>query len=279
MTNISLSRYRPLAVQRKRLGPRRDGGYIVPVDGISGSYVLLSLGVDYDVSFDWAFVKANPRVGILAVDGKISVTNFAKRILGSLSAAVRDFVIHRDARRGLKQVRSMLSVLGGGMLILALFGRKEHSLVLANVGRADDVGVLSLQTLLHEHVPPGVASPTPDLFLKMDVEGAEYEVTSEIVRSENRFRGMVIEWHDLHLRWSDFQSCMESLLEYFAVCHVHGNNNRNLIPGTCVPSVLEVSFISRRLVSEDVDYSAESFPVAGLDYPNNPSYPDIPISF
>lgn len=277
MTTVDLSAYRPIAVPRRRVGRRRDGGYVVPADAVPRSDVLVSIGIGCDISFDWGFKRCNPSTRIVALDGTVSAGRFVRAALSGVVRGPYEGVLAGSVDEGVDYIRSSIDAVAGALGFLFLFAQRRHKFIHANVDGEAKGGGYGLETIIEEVALTGGGSACRDVFLKMDIEGGEYDVVGGIPLVENRLTGLVIEWHNLEGRWDDFKRCMDLLLEDFAVCHIHGNNNRGLIPGTSVPSVLEVSFVSRRLVRSEVPYVNESLPVEGLDYPNNPARDDLPL--
>jgi hypothetical protein len=113
----------------------------------------------------------------------------------------------------------------------------------------------------------------------MDIEGDEYRSLPSLTRHARYVNGLVVEFHDLDLRWRQFVEVMESLQIVLAVCHVHGNNYGGLIPGTNVPRMLEITMINQRLLPPNYALSHRDYPISGLDQPNDPSKPDIELSW
>lgn len=122
-------------------------------------------------------------------------------------------------------------------------------------------------------------SDTPDLFLKMDIEGWEWEVldsTPDDLLAKHA--QIVCEFHDLsrlvlpHF-YSRAKRVLEKLYRLFAVTHVHANNcvPYNLIANIPLPDVLEISFASRARYR--FEPSQETFPTR-LDAPCSPNNPD-----
>lgn len=98
-----------------------------------------------------------------------------------------------------------------------------------------------------------------DLMLQMDIEGQEYEVifsaSGELL---NRFRIMIIEFHDLNQLWSRpfFQiasRAFEKILETHVCVHLHPNNCCGLFErdGLAVPKVMEFTFLRRDYIHCD----------------------------
>lgn len=118
--------------------------------------------------------------------------------------------------------------------------------------------------------------------LKIDIEGDEWEVFAEATAETLMpFRQIVGEFHWFEkagdAQWlARAQNCIARLCESFAVVHVHANNYSSVVQlaGMAVPSVIELTFASRRWYQ--FTPSVDGFPTA-LDFPNNPERPDIPL--
>ncbi len=105
-----------------------------------------------------------------------------------------------------------------------------------------------------------------NIFLKMDIEGTEYDLIPYIAQSQNII-GMVIEFHtlDTELRSNQLKSTID-LLKNFQIVHIHANNfgefNTDKLPHT-----LEISFLRQDLCnSSEKRYNAY---LEGLDAPNS----------
>jgi hypothetical protein len=123
-----------------------------------------------------------------------------------------------------------------------------------------------------------VSSASPlGLFLKMDIEGAEYAVLPDMIDDLSAANGIAIEFHDCGANWERFTSLMRQLNSDFAVAHIHGNNWRGLIPGTRTPEMLEISLINRRMVTDVIKPSKAQYPRVGLDTPNRADRPDFAL--
>jgi hypothetical protein len=125
-----------------------------------------------------------------------------------------------------------------------------------------------------EMIPPG------RLILKIDIEGAEWDVFDAASAVElGRFSQIVCEFHNFHevldRSWRDrAQRVLAKLRAQFDVVHVHANNygTCHVIAYVTIPEVLEVSFANRSIYSSvETD---EIFPTA-LDQPNRPDRADI----
>jgi hypothetical protein len=140
----------------------------------------------------------------------------------------------------------------------------------------DTEGGISLDTIVRSKIEDSNAM----LLLKIDIEGAEWDVFNAVDESVlSRFSQVVCEFHDLdRLAEPAFgrraRRVFEKLARTHAVTHVHGNNCSNFanVGNVIVPQVLEVSFALRDIYA--FSETVESFPTA-LDRPNQPGRADL----
>jgi hypothetical protein len=150
------------------------------------------------------------------------------------------------------------------------------------MGTSNDAGAGRF-TLQHELERLG-CSGRSDLLLKIDIEGAEYDIFSEASRDTLlHFRQMTMEVHGL-LGLGDpafrakFVSAFSRINSAFTLFHVHANNNGGLgfVDGFVVPDVLELSYVRSDIAARAP--SATLYPTVH-DYPNWPRRPDYLLWF
>ncbi|HXX07133.1 MAG TPA: tetratricopeptide repeat protein [Pseudolabrys sp.] len=135
-------------------------------------------------------------------------------------------------------------------------------------------------TTLDDLVAPLRGSGSPDLILKIDIEGDEWDVFDQVTPATlSRFSQIVGEFHQLHrVKEREFlrrtSRVFKKLSDSFSVIHVHGNNFGKVarIAGKMFPDTLELSFASRSRYR--FESSSEQFPTI-LDMANNPFFSDI----
>ena len=88
---------------------------------------------------------------------------------------------------------------------------------------------------------------------------------------------LLFEFHDLDKNEKIFLELTKKLNEKFYIIHIHGNNH-GLIQSDGFPNVIEVTLVNKKNNLNFVKYPI-SFPIKGLDFPNNPLSPDIEINF
>lgn len=119
------------------------------------------------------------------------------------------------------------------------------------------------------------------LFVKMDIEGAEYRVLPELLPTADRIAAIVIEFHDCDLLWERLMEVIEAMLTRFAIVHTHGNNCAPLMRESGIPRVLEISLANRDLISPEelALQNDRTYPLPTLDMPNQSDKPDYPLRF
>lgn len=269
MQRVDRSRLKPrLCDDLVRVGLPKDGGYVVPASAIESATVLLSLGMKEDWSFETAVFAANPGIRVIGVDPSVTPGSFAVQIIRS----GRQWV--SSAFRGERRTRTRhASRLRNSLHYFWFFGVK-HRHVVARVTAADRPGTVSIRTLIDR-----TGERERRVFLKMDIEGGEYDVVEDVVARQDRINCVVGEFHRIGKKAATFNDALASLQTAFQVVHVHGNNYRPFDVEHGLPDTLEITFLNRALMPRDCPSATCRYPRLGLDFPNRPNAPDYALSF
>jgi hypothetical protein len=140
------------------------------------------------------------------------------------------------------------------------------------IAATNDADLLfTLENHMKRFVPEG-----SDFILKMDVEGAEWEVLGTADLS--RVSQLIVEFHDLQ---DDHWDVIQKLNETFYLVHIHGNNCHNQ-PWTYIdrvhmmPRYLECTYVRKDLVT--VMSSVRKFPTP-LDRKCRKDVPELELNF
>ncbi len=120
------------------------------------------------------------------------------------------------------------------------------------------------------------------VFIKMDIEGEEYDALPEILTYEKMVTGIVLEVHfqDELKSMKKVNNLLSSIDKDFILVHMHGNN---CCPGNgfvsqnakgVIPTVLELTYINKGLVKSYKISANQKHPTV-LDMPNNSGNPDV----
>jgi hypothetical protein len=117
------------------------------------------------------------------------------------------------------------------------------------------------------------------VFIKMDIEGSEYETIPDILKRAIQITGIVLEVHFMEPHEiAQALYLMQRLNEEFLLVHVHANNGCRLcfsagnVEGG-IPRLLELSYINRRLVAGYEVSQIQRHPTS-FDQPNAPNISD-----
>jgi len=252
-----------------RLGREIDGGYAVPEDQITHCDLLVSLGLNDDVSFDVDFLERNPQTRAVGVDSQVGWWFLVRRIVHTGWGRIRH-TFTGNTRKRLAHAESFR-----GCFTLARLYRAPNARLKKWVGNRSGPNHIRLAEILDQF--PGTRPH--DVFLKMDIEGAEYDVVPDIVSGSDRIRCIAAEFHYLDERVAEVNEALKALDEHFIVVHVHGNNFSPIDPVSEFPVAVEITWLNRAVADPDLPLSSASYPLAGLDRPCDPSREDHPLVF
>ena len=112
------------------------------------------------------------------------------------------------------------------------------------------------------------------IFLKIDIEGSEYRILDEILKNQNKFCGLVIEFHNADLNKKIIIEFIKNLK--MNLVHIHGNNvgNKSFLDKNGNPTLIEMTFSTS---NKSADNTLEI--PHPLDQPANPDFEEIKLFF
>lgn len=117
-----------------------------------------------------------------------------------------------------------------------------------------------------------------DLLLKIDTEGAEYELFENTdLNVFKKFNQIVIEVHYIKDCDERCVKLINALLLSHKLVHIHANNYSSLIDG--LPGTLELTLVRDDLIPNDATLSTKPAPTEGLDTPNNSNKSDYVLDW
>lgn len=257
---VRLADFRPVACESLvRIGSANDGGYVVPLVAVKAADALLSFGLSYDWTFERDFNKQNPRALIHCYDHTVSPLS---AIAYSIGQMVR--LLTRWNARYLSRAFTWIDY--------PIFFRGNRVHIRQRVWRDREHGSTTVEDAF-ARLPAGSR-----VFVKMDIEGSEYRVLDDLLRHSADIVAMAIEFHDVDILPELFSSMVEKIRRDFHLVHIHGNNWGGLAPFH-FPIAPELTFLNKRFFSSEPGPSSLRYPIAQLDRPNNPAYPDYGLDF
>ncbi|WP_181420740.1 class I SAM-dependent methyltransferase [Rhodobacter viridis] len=238
----------------RRLGRDFDGGYLVDARDLAQSDALLAMGIASDWSFEADFLRIRP-TPLRAYDASMGERHFRNKMLRSL------LHVHRPSRfsKRLRIWKDYKQFFVGDRVHIRKF-----------VGHGPSDLYLSPEQILSE-----ARSLGRKVFVKMDIEGAEYDCLQALIDHADQLSGLAVEFHDIGAR------CGE-LVDFVAqfplrLVHLHPQNGAH-VTRDGVPDLIELTFSSAAMQDAPEDGAALQLPHP-LDCPGDPNQPDLRLSF
>lgn len=250
-----------------RMGRDHDGGYVLPAAAVEACDGLLSLGLNDDWSLDRDFVRLHPTAPVVGYDPTISLSKFMGKALSRTLVYLVGCLFAPASN-----LRRLSHVWFVALDYRRFFGRRALHRRLWIAGKSAP-GSSTLAEALAEPAFAGCRR----LFVKMDIEGAEYPAfAGQDFGSLAKVGLLAVEFHQVSDKLGELEALTRVLQPDFAIAHIHANNCGGLTRG--IPEVLEVVWVRRALLPPGAS-AAPNLPIPGLDQPNTPRLPEITLRF
>ena len=199
-----------------RIGSIRDGGYFVTKRMVDDCSFIISGGISYNVAFEKDFWDINRNAKLIMIDGSFNIFTYLLRPFY--------WMLFK---------RSFLMKIGG--LIDMLYLKRKAVFLKKYLGSG-----ITLNQIFNEHTGKEKG------YLKLDIEGSEYELLDEIITLRSRLNGVAIEFHEVpgHIpAIRDFIAKLQMTVISFNINEVGGLNAEN------IPNVIELCFADDQYVS------------------------------
>ena len=241
-----------------RIGPKSDGGYIVHKDSINLTKKIITCGLNDDWKFEKNFTKLNNHCFVEAYDHTIDKDFWYQRF--------KKDIIHFFL---LKKLRLSKIIKMFDYIDYKIFFKKKNIHFLKKVVRnSEKEDEISLTDIIDNF---------EDIFLKVDIEGNEYEILPEVTKYSEKIISLIIEFHDID---SNLDKIEKFIIEnkFLKLIHIHANNYKD-INTNGNPNDIELTFVNKNKINISNERSQKSYPIHGLDYKNLKRKKDIELKF
>ena len=243
-----------------RLGSIDDGGYVVPKKVLKNTDYLISFGISDNWDFERHFARLS-NCNVDSYDYSIDSTFWINRFRKDLFK----FICLKIFKP--KKLYKMFQFLD---FIIFFKLNKKNSFSLKKIGIGKKL--ISLKEIVNSK------KKMSKMFLKIDIEGSEYEILDEINHYKNLITGIVIEFHETSKNMKKIISFIYKLKDRLSLVHIHGNNY-SIKSVNQKPEAIELTFVSNQLFIKENRKNNKSYPIKGLDHPNSKRSKDLILRF
>lgn len=288
MKNVqySLNKLKPVLVNDLiRIGNKdSDGGYILSKRQIENTKILLGLGIFYDWTFEEAMKQQNNNLTVFAYDFSVGKSVFLRRtgtyIIDILS--LRTFItLFRDFNKFTSLIKRPIKELNTYFSFKRFFNIKKNIFFFQKGISNYSSDIFIKPSEMFNHIISFNDLPDNSIYIKMDIEGSEYQILEDVIKHKSKINGLVVEFHGIGTKWNSFNSLILKLSNDFSIIHVHANNCCGYFNDTQIPNVVEISFMKTNLITQQ-ELNAEntqSYPLNHIDKPNVIDKIDLALNF
>ena len=255
-----------------RVGRKKDGGYIISKRIIDVSDFLFSGGIYTDWSFEKEFIKKSNLKKYFLIDKDTAINSQLKNLLINLKNKKINLTY---------KLKSVFHVLYNipRIFIFRRINKNnfiEAYLTSSNLEKSQEEKMTTLPSLIKRL---NIKLKKHTIFLKLDIEGSEWEILSDIFAISRYLSGIALEVHSLDINGDKLNELITRLNNLgLYLIHVHPNNAGGFCRGTRLPRLLELSFLSSELFSEEEINAQKKRPffyLNKLDKPCDPRQPEF----
>ena len=246
-----------------RVGSYDDGGYVVPISNIKETELLISMGISDNWDFEKHFSKVS-NAKILAYDDSITLEYWINRFKKDLLKFFKLKIFKP------KKIYKMFQFID---FFFFFKNNKKNQFFLKRIGNnQNSINIIEID---HNEI-----KKIKKVFLKIDIEGSEYEILDQIILIKEKIEGIVIEFHDVFSNLDKIRSFLRRINSRLKLVHVHANNY-SMKEFDEFPNAIELTFSNvDKITCNDSDTTnLHEYPLKDLDFPNSKRSPEIKIIF
>ena len=240
-----------------RIGPKKDGGYVIDKRIINQTKILVTCGLNDDWEFEKDYIKYNNQAKVLAFDHTIDKNFWVKRFKKDIIAFIK-----------LKKLKPNK--------IIDIFKYIDYKTFFNNKNIHILKKIVSKEKNKKEITINAILKNLKNVLLKVDIEGNEYQILKEINKNSRKLNLLIIEVHKVSKNLDKIKKFIKT--SKLKLIHIHGNNYTG-IDNKNMPRVLELTFLNGKKFKLNNKRSNYSYPINGLDYKNLKRKDDIKLSF
>jgi hypothetical protein len=252
---------KPIFISKKnlmRIGPKKDGGYVIDKRIINKIDHLIVCGVHDDWSFENQFLKLNNKTLLNAYDHSVNSYFWKKRFLKDM---IEFFLLKKTTIHKIVNIFKYIDYL------FFFRGKNKHYKL-----------KISSKNIKNKEISiNNVLKNKKNILLKIDIEGDEYKILKNIKKNSNKINCLIIEFHFIKQKLKKIYDFVDKV-KNLKIIHIHANNVAGL-DKYGFPLAIEVTFINSDLIKTTKKRNLRSYPIFEIDYPSVNRRNDIKLSF
>lgn len=241
--------FRPLYINNSnliRVGSDFDGGYVLFKKSIINTKHLITYGIADNFDFEKSFQKIS-NCSCTSYDYSIGrdfwINKFKKDIIKFLQFKIFKYKKFLDLFKFID--------------FYFFYKKKKNNFFLKKISNKKNC------TPFKETID----TKQSNLFLKIDIEGSEYEFIDYLSKIEKKLTGFVIEFHQIEKNIFKIKKFFKKLKTQKLV-HVHGCTY-STINKLNIPDIIECTFANRKYLKKISKKKQKKYPLRFLDRPNS----------
>ena len=243
-----------------RIGPKKDGGYVIDKRVIGNTDIIIACGLNDDWEFEKDFINKNKNSRVEAYDHTVDTKFWLKRLKKDL---ISFLMLKKNTPRKILNIFKYLSYL------YFFRGENKHYIKKIVSQKKDDYN----QTTLSEAI-----ANNRNILLKIDIEGDEFKILEDINKNLDNINLLIIEFHNLDIEKN--LKKVENFIKNTTLKNIHINaNNYGIVTENGIPQVIEMTLVNPKKFEISNEITKRTYPIEGLDFKNHKQGPDIKFKF
>ena len=245
----------------KRFGNKNDGGYVLSERAVLLTEAMISMGINDDWSLEAEVLQLKPEIKLDAYDHTISSMKFRRELKNEMYKLL-------FFRSSPVRVWTKVKKYYGYVTFFKKSVTHYQNRIFDRINYEYDTTINLCFEKIHAD---------KNVFIKMDIEGAEYRALPQLLAFSPRIHMLAIEFHETAPHRKKFEEIIKALQEYFEIVHIHGNNDGGVAEDG-LPETLEITMLNKMLLKYPLTYR-NVLPIPNLDAPNAAELADLPLIF
>ena len=210
-----------------RIGPNSDGGYVIHKESLNLTKKIITCGLNDDWKFEKNFKKLNKNCRIEAYDHTINNKFWYERFKKDI---IHFFLLKKLSLRKIIKIFDYLDY-------KKFFKNENKHFLQKIVKKPKNNNEISLIDLI---------ANDESIFLKIDIEGDEYDILQDINQKSENLISLVIEFHEIQKNLKLIENFITKVSN-LKLIHIHANNFKKVdMNGN--PNDIELTFINEKKI-------------------------------